>query len=452
MMLQTIQNTVTDFFTRGHQRTLTAKKNIIKSVFLKGGSVAISLVLLPLTINYVNPAQFGIWLTLSSIMVWAAFFDLGLGSGLRNKLATALATNNYELARIYVSTTYAVLLIVLSVFFLLFYLINPYINWTSVLNSGATTGLNNLVLLMVGLFFLQFIIQLMHTVLGADQKTADSTLINVAGQALVLLVIFILTKTIPGSLNILLIAMAGIPLVVLTVASIWLYRGRYKMIAPSFGFIKMKHAGELLGTGSIFLMIQFGIIIVYETDNIVITQLFGPADVTTFNMAYKLFSVMLMLLTLVVAPLWSAFTEAFAKQEHAWIKSTLQKITQIFGAFSLLTLLLLALSPVLYRLWLGKDHFVPFSLSVLMCFYIIACMWQATNVYLMNGLGKIRLQLYVIIASAVLNVPLSIWLGKQIGLQGIVLSNLLICTVMGLVFQIQANKIVNGTATGIFNK
>lgn len=153
MTLQTIQNTVTDFFTRGHQRTLTAKKNIIKSVFLKGGSVAISLVLLPLTINYVNPAQFGIWLTLSSIMVWAAFFDLGLGNGLRNKLATALATNNYELARIYVSTTYAVLLIVLSVFFLLFYLINPYINWTSVLNSGTTTGLNNLVLLMVGLFF-----------------------------------------------------------------------------------------------------------------------------------------------------------------------------------------------------------------------------------------------------------------------------------------------------------
>ena len=56
------------FFKKGDQRTILLKKNILASVVLKGISMLISLFIVPITINYVNPVQYGIWLTLSSLM------------------------------------------------------------------------------------------------------------------------------------------------------------------------------------------------------------------------------------------------------------------------------------------------------------------------------------------------------------------------------------------------
>ncbi len=63
---------INGFINKGHHRSVRAKKNIVASFFIKGISIAISLVVVPLTINYVNPSRYGIWLTLSSSrrLVW----------------------------------------------------------------------------------------------------------------------------------------------------------------------------------------------------------------------------------------------------------------------------------------------------------------------------------------------------------------------------------------------
>lgn len=46
---------------------------------------------------------------MSSIVGWFVFFDVGLTQGLRNRFAEARAKGDEELARNYVSTTYAIL-------------------------------------------------------------------------------------------------------------------------------------------------------------------------------------------------------------------------------------------------------------------------------------------------------------------------------------------------------
>ena len=57
----------------GNSRSIKAKKNIIALFFLKGISVLVSFALLPLIIRYVSSVQYGIWLTLSSIISWISF-------------------------------------------------------------------------------------------------------------------------------------------------------------------------------------------------------------------------------------------------------------------------------------------------------------------------------------------------------------------------------------------
>ena len=54
-------------------------------------SIAISLVMVPMTLGYVNPVQYGIWITLSSIVGWLGYFDIGFGNGLRNRFAESVA-------------------------------------------------------------------------------------------------------------------------------------------------------------------------------------------------------------------------------------------------------------------------------------------------------------------------------------------------------------------------
>src|SRR6476620_1989048 len=119
--------------TRGHDRSVNIKKNIIGLFVIRGCSIAISFILVPLTIRYVNPTQYGIWLTLSSIVGWFSFFDIGFGNGLRNKFTEAIAKKEYDTARIYVSTTYAVITALALFCILIFVFVNPFISWTKIL-------------------------------------------------------------------------------------------------------------------------------------------------------------------------------------------------------------------------------------------------------------------------------------------------------------------------------
>ena len=119
---------------KGHSRSVKAKKNIIASFVIRGLSIAMSLLVVPLTINYINPSRYGIWLTLSSIVSWFSFFDIGLSQGLRNKFAEAKAKGDDTLARTYVSTTYAILTIIFSGVWVIFLIANHFLNWAHILN------------------------------------------------------------------------------------------------------------------------------------------------------------------------------------------------------------------------------------------------------------------------------------------------------------------------------
>ena len=136
-------------------RTKEVKRHISLTFVYKALAIGLSFLLVPLTINYLNIEQYGIWMTLLSVMSWVAFFDIGLGNGLRNKLAEAVAVNDIKLAKIYVSTAYIAISFIALLFLVILLAILPVINWTKVFN---TTSLNNAELLklvfVVGFFFL----------------------------------------------------------------------------------------------------------------------------------------------------------------------------------------------------------------------------------------------------------------------------------------------------------
>ncbi len=440
--------------TKGHERSVKAKKNILASFIIRGLSIAISLVLVPLTINYVNPSRYGIWLTLGSILTWFSFFDIGLGNGLRNKFAEALAQGESELARIYLSTTYAVLGIIIGSVLFLFICINPFLNWAIILNtSHEMAGELSLLVIIVFVFFcLRFVFQLIFIVLSACQETAKASLFDFLGSLFSSAIIFILTKTTSGNLIYLGVTLSATPVLVLIVSSLWFYSRGYKKFAPSFKYVKFKYTRDLMSLGINFFIIQIAVLVLFNTNNIIIAQLFGPQEVTTYNISFKLFSVITMIFFIIVTPLWSAYTEAYTKKEFKWIKTMMSKMEKIWILLSIFTILILLSSPVIYKLWVGKSVEIPFALSIAMSSFVIAYVWQILHISLLNGIGKIRLQLYVALISGIINIPLAILMGKQFGLVGITLTSTLQVSVSGILYSIQTRKILSNTATRIWNK
>ena len=444
------------FFTQGHVRTINIKKNIASSFVYRVLMILISLVQLPLTLQYLDNTQYGIWVTLGSIINWFSFFDIGLGHGLRNRFAEALAKNDKTLARIYVSTTYGMITGIVAIWFLLFLAVNPFLNWVSILNAPAVlaSDVETLVIYVMTSFALGFILQLIKPIILADQKPAINDLINLAASVLTITVTIILINTTESSLLLLGISFSFVPVLISLIAAVYLFMKKYREYIPSFKFVNLKYARDLTSLGLKFFVIQIAGVVIYSTDNMIITQVLNPAEVTPYSISYKYFEMLNMVFMIVATPFWSGFTEAYYKGEIDWIRNTMKKLMYIMSGFIIVTIIMVVASPFVFEIWLRGRVQVPVLVSIFMGLYIIIKIWETIFCLFINGVGKIKLQLYVSIGAALLNIPLSIYFAKtlELGSAGVILATC-VCTVYALVlWPMQYKKIITKTDYGIWGK
>ena len=404
----TIFNAIKSVLNQGHVRSIKAKKNILGSIFIKGGSIAISLLLVPLTINYVNPTRYGIWLTLSSIIGWFSFFDVGLSNGLRNKFAIAKAEGDSDTAQIYVSTTYAILAIVFFSIWLLFVVVNPFLDWTRILNidEALRKEVSTLAMIVFTYFCLQFVLRIVTTLLVADQNSAKASLIDVLGQLLSLILIFILIKTTTGSLLYLGIALCISPLIILVGANYLFFQRKYKEYRPVLSKVDFSYAKGLFNLGLIFFIIQIAGVVQYQTGNIIIANSFSLADVTSYNIVFKYFGMLNMVFTIFVIPFWSTSTEAFIKNDISWIKNGIKKYNYLLGLLLLAGIAMLIFSEQIYFLWLGDKVDIPFSLSFWGLVFFCVSMFAGKYLYFLNGISALRIQFIACIISPIVYIGL----------------------------------------------
>jgi len=443
-------------FFQGHERTVKAKKNILASFLIKGTSVIVGFLMVRLTIDYLDTTKYGIWLTMTSFFSWFTFFEIGLGNGLRNKLAEALAKDDYELGKNYVSTAYAIISLIVGSISIVFFIANIFLRWDVILNTDNKLALEltNLAYIVFGFFFLRFVLKLIGTILYADQRPALANSFGPIGNVFILILIYILSSFTKGSLILLGTIMSVVPVIVLITASLILFNGRYKKIAPSFVYIKFKYAKDLLSLGIKFFLIQIAGLVIFQTSNIIIAQYMGPNEVATYNIAYKYFSIPMMLFSIINTPFWSAYTDAWSRHEIDWIKSINRKLLLIWGLISLFGVVLLIISPWFFQIWIGDKVQVPFSLSFWLLLYFITFTLGGVFNMFINGVGKIKIQVISSFIGAFLFILLSVIFIKyfNLGIVGLVIASIIANFNGYILTPIQYSKIINGKAKGIWNK
>ncbi|MGD9930763.1 MAG: lipopolysaccharide biosynthesis protein [Mangrovibacterium sp.] len=437
-------------------RGAKAKRHILYSFFLQGISILIGLLYVPLLLHYLTQEKYGIWLTLTSILGWFSFFDIGLGNGLRNKLTEALALGNTKLGQKYISTTYALLICIFSVVLALFHISNFFLDWNVILNTKTLEN-NELYILtsiVFTFFIVRFIVQLISIVYIAHQRPAINKLMGTSSNLLAFLLVLILTRiTVQGDLILLGTIISAIPVLLFIVVTTIAFKRQYKPLKPSLKGIDFKLSRGLMSLGAKFFFLQVTAIILFSTSNIFITQFYGPEEVVVYNIAYKFFHLPVMVFSIIMTPIWSAVTDAYTKSDFPWMKKTLKQLNLLSLLFMAGIVLMVFLSNWFYRMWVGKEVTIPLSLSIVLAVHSCMHIFIAPYSYYLNGVGKIKLTLYLTLIGIPFYLILVFLFGKLFtNSVGIVLA-IIIPGIIGTVIQpIQAYRLVNQTAKGVWNK
>jgi len=428
--LKNIKQYIFRFFTTGNQRSLEAKKNIAGSFVIKGMSIFISLWLVPLTIHYVNPTEYGIWLTMSSMVAWISFFDIGFTNGLRNRFAEAKAKNEFHLAKAYVSTAYFYLGIIFISLWIILIIINQFIAWDTLLNISSVSAheVSSLALIIFTYFCFQFIFRIINTLLIADQKPALASFLGLLGQIISLIIIFILTKFTSGSLIFLGLALGVAPTLVIILANVYFFKTKYRDFSPSIQFVQKKYAKDIMGIGLKFFVLQIASIVQYQTILFLIAHYFNPLQVTSYNIAYKYFGVLQMGFMILLGPIWSSTTDAYNSGDVEWIINVVKKYLLILIPIILTGAIMLAFAEPIYNLWLGKNVvIIPYNISLLCYIYFATQMFGGIFVQVLNGIGALQIQFYSSFLTSVGFLTLSLILIKvfHLGIESILISSIL---------------------------
>lgn len=437
-------------------RTALIKKNIVGSFGLKIIEVALDFILVPLSLAFLTKTDYGIWLIISSMINWLKFFDLGISHGYRNKLAIALSNNNFELAKKYTSTSYIIISLISISISLIGFLIIPRINWCYVLNVSQEYEevLSSIIFIVLISFSLQLTLKIITTIFLANQMPVLTSLTNtlIKLSTVGLVGSFILFND--GDLYNYSLIISITPIIVLLLTSILFMNTKYKSYRPSFSHYDKSKVNEIIGLGFKFFIIQLGATMLFMTDNIIVAHLFSPEDVTPYQITLKYFGIVFTVFSVLIAPYWSAITDAYNKDDFGWIKKSISSLVKIWKYGIIFSLILFVGFYPILKIWVGNEIYVPWSLTIQCLIFVIMLTYNNIYTFFLNGTGKIHLQMLTGIFSLLVNIPLSIFFAKhlQLGVSGVLMATNCSLLIYIITRKIQYHKIIGKTATGIWIK
>ena len=438
----------------GVARNKMLLKNILFSGVLKVITLFTSFLIVPITLSYRDKEPYGIWITSTSMVFWVAMFDVGLGNGMRNYLTEAISKGDYNAAGVYISSTFlllsgiALLLGIVAIPFL--YLLDL----SSILNTSSLSNQDLRLVFFVALMLIlvNFVLKNIGYIYVAMQQYAINDLLTMAGNVLALTIVYILTKTTEGNLLYIVATLLSMPILAFILGSIPLFI-KYPSLRPSYKKIDIGFSKGIVKKGLGFFVIQAtSCLIIFGGSNLIISHYCNPEAVTIYNIAFKYFNLIIIGFTILIAPMWNAYTDAAVKGDWEWIKKTLRRSVMAWCLTLVLGGIMLLNCDLFYNLWVGEKVTVPFSVSVSVFAFVTFLNLNNCMTYMLNGLNTIYVQIWTsIVATAIYLIWIVVY-GRQWGIEGIVLSIAACYAVMSLIHLYQCRLIITKKASGIWIK
>lgn len=392
------------------------------SYIFNGLSLLISFISVPLFIELFSDSQYGVWLTILSIITWLTILDFGIGQGLRNKFPQALHKGQKEVAKSYIEIIYFLAISIAILFSVLALIIEEFFDFNIVFNAGdVPEDLNSLVILVIFLFALQFVGNIINGLLHSLQKSRFLVVIDFFSKFMTLLGLLYLIYIDLSSLYIIALITMGSRILITLACTIYVYnflKNNHDIRFSVLSFSKLKYKFSLLKKDQLmsvsikFFVISISSIFLINSVNYLITYMFTPSAVVPFNISFKLYSSLLFLFYLFLAPYWSAITESYLKKDYSWIIKNMYRMIYAYLVYVFLLIIIFLASSFIYNVWVPQVE-ISTNINFAVLIYIIIMGWNALCAHILNGINKLNVQLIIAVLHIFTNVPLCILLAKE---------------------------------------
>ncbi|KAA0548460.1 oligosaccharide flippase family protein [Bacillus sp. BGMRC 2118] len=424
-------------------------KNVIGMGIFRVLGIITNFLLVGLIYRYFsNDAINGIWLTIFSILTWMTFFDFGMGNSLRNKLTESIARNNISLSNAYISTTYILMIIPTVIALIIAVIIVIFLDWQSIFNVDGIKYSNSYLTLficvVVFLYSLNFYLSILNAILHSIYKSYLISLIQLGINLVNILIISILYFLEINDLIVLGFVYIGTSIVILSLSTIIIFRYNRFNLRFSLIYFRSDLVKDILKFGGKFLILQLGVIILFNTDNFIISKYIGVEQVTPYQLVYKLLGISTIVLGLFLTPIWTKVINDKSLNKIREIKNSIKKLIILFALLGIITVVIGFMSPVIINYWTGSKIIMPSKLIPFLIIFVIFNMWCNIFQSILNGLNKLNLQILCYGFAAIINIPLCILLIKvtNLGVSAVILGNIFSFLVPGVVLPMYTFRIL----------
>lgn len=390
-------------------RSRSLRSGILGSLGVRTVAVIAPLVLIPINLDYLGPALFGLWATLTAAAAVTTFSDLGMGNGLLTLLPGALAKGETGEARALVSSAYGLLIAVslgvLAVLMATF----PFVPWESFFDPDHTldrSSVRLVIALSLGFTAIGAPLSLCLRLYYATQRGHMAAVWTSAAILSPLVPVLLGVQLGWSPFLVVVVLVAAGPFTQL-IATAWLFIRVAPELRPTRHLASFLLVRRLFRLGAMFLVLSVALVFSTNLDNIVLARSVGLAAVTAFAIPAKVFAQFLQAITLINLPLWAAHGDAMARGDAAWVRRTTGRmIAASAGAASLATIITVFAGPPLLRAWLGRPEELPLSLLLGLGLATVATSALSPLFMVQNAAGFVMPQIIGWGAFAIITLPI----------------------------------------------
>lgn len=400
---------------------------VVSGVFIKAMALIFTLITVPMTLNYLGVEGYGVWVTMISMLAWVSLVDVGVANGVAPLLTSAFGCGRIDLAREYIATAFWSLIISCVAAGAVFFSFFDFVDWGVVFNiksHALVAQVSAAMSVAVCIFLANIPLGINQRIYLASQNGAVANvwqlLTGIAG-----LVGFYCATRSHGGLVYLVLGYLGAQFLVGLANSVWLFGWLRPDLRP-FLFPRFEHVKPVMAMGGMFFVNQVATLIMFQKDTVLISHYLGADQAARYSVIWQIFFYFNTINLLIAPYLGPAFGDAFAKKDLRWMRvAAVRYLSVTFGVAIFGVVFLAFFYKQILSLWVGVDVLPTRGTVMWMSIWTVVLSIQWPIISLLNGVGRLRVVTLLYLLAAVLNIFLSIFLIKAVGVSGGVVASVL---------------------------
>ena len=392
------------------------------AVLARFATIVAPLLVIPLMLGYLGKELFGLWATAASISALAAFADLGLGNGLLTRLSTSAARQDWKRAQQLIANAYAVSAAFCLTLGAIAALALTFLDPRNIVGAASTVDAAEarvVVMVCISAFLVTVPLSLIQRVQYALQLGWQSNAWQTVGGGLMLVFVFAAVKAELSPTIVIAGAVLAGPLAILA-NSIYFFVRQHPELGPLGVRLDSDVFVDIFRLGFAFFCLSILTSIALNIDNFLIAHTIGLSAVTDYSVAFRLFSMLGFLVTLVALPLWPANSEALELGDTDWVAHFTFRIAVCsFLVVLVCGALMVGFRSQIFSLWLGPDHAVAFSVAAGLTFWALLLSVASPFFSVQNSVGKLKYQYFGWSAYLVVSVALKLFMLPTMGIAAV---------------------------------